>query len=319
MNESEQRQPSEELALPRGHYYWDGRALRRIADASSAEIGESWPRTKSEVAVAIETLSLCGACSLLVAVLTLPWDNGPFAGVAHSASLLPILLIDPVYRRVTSGQIDIGVAARRAALGFRGSHAARSQQPWWLRATFFIALLIICLELAGYLYENDPYRVGGNIVIFWLFMVPIGLAIRYSGRRKKTTLVAVAALTIPLMSLVDPLLPRVAGFGGLVLAQPGFSLVDNMLINFLVYLAYSPVAMAFGFAGYGLGSLIHRLRTPKQHKPINPALSGPRFSEDGSLWWDGKHWQSATSPDGRWRWSGTAWTPIEVQEPESVR
>jgi hypothetical protein len=36
----------------------------------------------------------------------------------------------------------------------------------------------------------------------------------------------------------------------------------------------------------------------------------PQFSGDHLWWWDGYRWTSIVSPDGRYRWTGTAWVPM---------
>jgi hypothetical protein len=320
LSDSEPRQLPTELVLPRGHYYWDGRSLRRISGADDASDGRGELATghKSEVAGAIETLVLCGACSVVIAAATIPWESGPFAGIVHSLTLLPVLLIDPVYRRVSSGQIDLRHAAGRAGLALRRSQTARTQQPWWLRAVFFIALILVFLELGGSLWGSNPEtRAGGTIVGFWLLLLPIGFIIRHSARRRKTTLIVVAVATLPLVSAVDPFVPHIAGIGG-VYNFPDMSPVENAIGNSIVALLASPIALAFAFMGYGLASLVHRLRTPRPRPADVPTISGPpRFSDDGKWWWDGKQWQPAVSDDGRLRWSGTAWMPVEMPHPKS--
>jgi sensor c-di-GMP phosphodiesterase-like protein len=43
-----------------------------------------------------------------------------------------------------------------------------------------------------------------------------------------------------------------------------------------------------------------------------PGLPGtqPQFSRDGNWWWDGRQWIATLSPDGRHRWTGSAWAPV---------
>jgi hypothetical protein len=40
-------------------------------------------------------------------------------------------------------------------------------------------------------------------------------------------------------------------------------------------------------------------------------MSAPQFSNDHKWYWDGQQWMSAISPDGKYQWTGTAWTPVK--------
>jgi hypothetical protein len=44
-------------------------------------------------------------------------------------------------------------------------------------------------------------------------------------------------------------------------------------------------------------------------RPTNLGAA-PQFSSDAQWWWDGRQWMSAVSPDGRYHWNGTAWSPV---------
>jgi hypothetical protein len=182
------------FALPRGYYYWDGRSLRLIEAAAEVNAEASGPsrfsatREKSSFAAAVETLVLCGGCSLIVAGLTASWDAGRFGGLAHALALFPILLIDPVYQRVGDGRVDLVASVQKLVAGWRHeaeapsawsgrpqvrkpggpvgqpqpalsraslertvspSAATTKNQPFWLRVVFYIALMTIVLEVVA--------------------------------------------------------------------------------------------------------------------------------------------------------------------------
>src|SRR4051794_35307495 len=51
--------------------------------------------------------------------------------------------------------------------------------------------------------------------------------------------------------------------------------------------------------------------------PSGPSRSrpSPTFTPDGFWWWEGGHWRSAISADGRWRWNGQAGEPYRTAPP----
>jgi hypothetical protein len=44
--------------------------------------------------------------------------------------------------------------------------------------------------------------------------------------------------------------------------------------------------------------------------PGGARTSAPQFSNDGKWYWS-QQWVTAISPDGRYQWTGTAWTPVK--------
>lgn len=288
--------------LPPGHYYWNGSTLQFVDTMPRAAppMPPSEPVTPSPItslAGAMETLLICGGASLFLVLLTLRWETGPFAGLAHALSILPVLLIDVVYRRLTTGKLVLGHQVSfpvvSALLGRdRQSRDVTATQPWWLRTVFYLACVQAIMQLTLFLARaTDPgVRAEIAFLTFVLVVYPLGFAVGSSKARfRKTSLLLVVLLSPALLIALDPVQasllrePRLFSVQGLTQSDIAFGWA------FLIG-ATAPIGGSLAYYGYFLARFYSTNRRPV----AGARWEGPRWwSQDRLHWWDGYQWQAS--------------------------
>lgn len=165
----------QEQQLPRGSYFWDGRALWAGHPPQSLDRpqGEDWwthepnsppDKIANTTWAGILTAGLCGAASFILAMATDQFAAGPLTGVNHALALLPILFIDTIYRLALHRlQTPLVLWQRLGAWWFR-SAPAEHERPWWL-TTFMIAAIYALIPSGCLWLINNVVIDALNVII----------------------------------------------------------------------------------------------------------------------------------------------------------